>query len=99
MAEFVSNKIYTSLIMSEPLLQDYEAQVYFKPFQQKSEFTKQLNLYLARKNRITFVNGFSSFTLVGESLKVLKGRVHVKMYMKKEGATVWNYEKDFELIR
>lgn len=99
MAEFISNKIYTSLITSDALLTDYDARVYYVAFKESSDFIKSLNVEIARKNRISFVKEFSSYVLRGDKITITDDKAHVKLSLLSKGKVIWNYDKEFMLNR
>ena len=99
MAEFISNKIYTTLIMSDALVMDYDARVYYEAFKDKNDFVKTLNVEMARKNRISFVKEFSSYVLRGDEIKILNNKVQVKLSLLSKDKVIWKYAKEFDLNR
>ena len=99
MAEFISNKIYTSLITLDALITDYDARIYYEAFKDKSDFVKTLNVEMARKNRISFVKEFSSYVLRGDEVKVINDKVQVKLSLLSKDKVIWKYAKEFNLSR
>lgn len=99
MAEFISNKIYTSLIMTDALVMDYDARVYYEAFKDKGDFVKTLNVEMARKNRISFVREFSSYVLRGDEIKIMNDKIQVKLSLLLKDKVIWKYAKEFDLNR
>lgn len=99
MAEFISNKIYMSLISSDALVMDYDARVFYEAFKDDSKFVKELNTQMARKNRISFVKEFSSYVLRGDEVKFANDKVQIKLSLLSKDKVIWKYAKEFDLNR